>query len=589
MAFVRKRDPINFSKATALAALSILLSGALTGTAGAGKLADLPRLLANAKCDTLLYPIPDWIKDIEAQCKTNPVLKKRVESLTHYFVTGKSDVGGIEAELAFTLRDLRDEGLLKPVLAKALSEARKNPKFPAIPGNDSEIVAQFYGLIDAELISRGLSPLGMEGAFKPWTDLAAEQAKIIESSGKSKIGDANFLTELSNVARADFIAGHEIKILNEAPEAVSERERMINGAQKSIHVMTWALYGDEAGEHFANLLIKRHNDGIDVKIMVDGQTADRVGYRESIAKLRAAGVPVIEWRSKKNPYFGQHRKFLVVDAELGTGEALAGGRNFGNDYLHMGTKPDSPKWRDTDIVYSGPGVRKNARRFADLWNEQLDRLAADDTEHAQKYHDLKIDKKKARTEQRVKNAKGPIMAILDHTPNAAGYDPIYLALLKSIEASTKSIDISNAYVILTPGIKDALVRARARGVKVRIFTNSARSVDEPIVSIPILHSLAELLPYGVEIFVKQGDTLHSKFAIFDDELLFVMSYNLHPRSLRYEGESANVIFHKETALTMREAYEKDLAAAKPVKVAADLEIPANPLSDVAEKEFRDQL
>lgn len=546
---------------------------------------ELPRALANAPCATLLYPLKEWIKLVDS----NPVLKKRSELLTAYFSSGKTTQGQTEAELAFMLQDLRDQGMLRPVLAKALSEARKHPKFPKIPAGDAELVEQFYGLIDSELISKGLSPMGLKAAFKPWVELAAEQGRLLTESGKSMIGDSTFRFELAALTKGKFWKGHKIRILNEAKDAVTERTRMILGAKKSIHLMTWALYGDDAGDYFTDLLIKRHNEGIDVKVMVDGLTANRIGYRESIAKLRAAGIPVIEWRGKVNPYYGQHRKFMIVDAETGMGEVVAGGRNLGNDYLHMGKKPNSKKWSDMDIAYAGPAVRDTEMRFTALWNEQLDRLASEDPSRRAELQRMRLSEAKAHKAQTRYSKSGAVMAVLDHTPNPEGYDPIYLGILKSIEGATKSIDIANAYVILTPALKDAIIRARERGVRVRIFTNSATSVDEAIVSIPILRSLAELQPYGVEVYLKQGDTLHSKFMIFDDDLTWVMSYNLHPRSLRYEGETANVIFDALTAKTMREVYEQDLLAAKRATTLAELEIPNDPLSGMAEKEFRDQL
>jgi len=265
---------------------------------------------------------------------------------------------------------------------------------------------------------------------------------------------------------------------------------------------------------------------------------------------------------------------MTVDAETGAGEVIAGGRNLGDVYLHMGTKPDAQKWRDTDVIYQGPAVRENEIRFAKIWNEQSS--------------DVKMSEGKAQISQR-KIPNGVKMAVLDHTPNNEGLDPIYLGILKSIEGAKKSIDNATAYVILTPALRDAILKARARGVRVRVFTNSAKSVDEPIVSNPILRSLAVLLPHGVEIFIKKGDTLHSKFMVFDEELTWVMSYNLHPRSLRYESETANVIADAAFAEEMRAVYQTDLDQALPVKVLKALGILKSAFSDIAERGFRDQL
>ena len=240
------------------------------------------------------------------------------------------------------------------------------------------------------------------------------------------------------------------------------------------------------------------------------------------------------------------------------------------------------------MLFKGPPVQDSAQLFRKIWNEQCDRLASVKTADADRYTALKIDGSRVSQTQNKYEASVELLGLLDHSPKADGFDAIYMGIMKSIEASKKTIDIANAYVILTPGMKNALLRARERGVKVRILTNSSKSVDEPIVSAPILKSLAEMLPSKCEIYVKNGDTLHSKYAVFDGQLTWVMSYNLHPRSLRYEGEVANVIIDDGFAKSVTEAYEADLAIAKPIHVEADLDIPSSKLANVG-MHFFDQL
>lgn len=68
-----------------------------------------------------------------------------------------------------------------------------------------------------------------------------------------------------------------------------------------------------------------------------------------------------------------------------------------------------------------------------------------------------------------------------------------------------------------------------------------------------------------------------------------MSYNLHPRSLRYESGTANVIADAVFAEEMRSVYQTDLDQAVRVKTLKDLGIPKSAFSDIAERGFRDQL
>ena len=543
--------------------------------------------IEHARCGPQLYPIREWISAVES----NRVLSEHAKTIESLLL-GEKTISGPEAqaEIVSLLKDLRDSDQLKPGLARALDEAKKDPRFPKLPpGKEAEAIDQFCLYVDAELTARGFSRDGTIAAFKPWDQLAKEQAALIRSSGTSAVTDPGFQTEFEKLLHTTFSDGNEIEVLSDAKSALDRRIDLIQRAKKSVYLMTWAMYGDTAGELFADLLIRRFREGVDVRIIVDGQTAERIGYRESLEKLEAAGVPVVRYRTKKNPFFGQHRKFLLADVETGEGEAIAGGRNLGDVYLHTSPDPKAPKWRDTDIEYRGPAVRKNSIRFGQVWNEQMGALAAAHPEDSKKYQDLVLPSARTRTIQKTHGNLGR-MAVIDHTPNAGGYDPIYLAILKAIYGARKTIDITNAYVISTPAFRDALVRAKSANpnLRIRVFTNSAKSVDEPVVSVPILTSVADLLDHGIEVYLKQGDTLHAKDLIVDGYLSAVMSYNLHPRSLRYEGETANFMLDQATANRLTLDLENDLKLAKRARTVEDLEIPKSKLAPIAEQ-FRDQL
>jgi phosphatidylserine/phosphatidylglycerophosphate/cardiolipin synthase-like enzyme len=180
-------------------------------------------------------------------------------------------------------------------------------------------------------------------------------------------------------------------------------------------------------------------------------------------------------------------------------------------------------------------------------------------------------------------------AVVNHVPGPDGDAHILLGTLKAIEGATESVDIENAYFITTPAIQQALFDALERGVKVRLLTNSDQSVDEPIVSAPIMGSLPALIEKGAEVYVKQGDTLHSKFMVVDGHFAQVGSYNLHPRSHRYEGELMIHVLDDDFAGDMTDAFQKDLDSAIHLEHASDVEVPKTALSALADRYFFDQL
>ena len=75
--------------------------------------------------------------------------------------------------------------------------------------------------------------------------------------------------------------------------------------------------------------------------------------------------------------------------------------------------------------------------------------------------------------------------------------------------------------------------------------------------------------------MKIGDTLHSKFLVIDENFSMVMSYNLHPRSERIEGEMAIASFDKKLAQDLTATFADDISATKATKVnnASEIVLP----------------
>ena len=124
-----------------------------------------------------------------------------------------------------------------------------------------------------------------------------------------------------------------------------------------------------------------------------------------------------------------------------------------------------------------------------------------------------------------------------------------------------------------------------------MLTNSNISVDEPLVSEPIMKSLPALVESGAEVYLKKGDTLHSKFMVVDDSFVSVSSLNLHPRSLFYDTEVAVNVIDEDAAMKLRSTFEEDLASelAKKIEKPQDLAVNSKWYNRFIERYFRDHL
>ncbi|MDD2806520.1 MAG: phosphatidylserine/phosphatidylglycerophosphate/cardiolipin synthase family protein [Elusimicrobiales bacterium] len=459
-------------------------------------------------------------------------------------------------------------------LVPALEHALRSPlmaKFlpPLPPAKREDYIKKFPRMIAAQLEGGGY--VRGAQAFEEWEKMSERHIGLMKASkfkpqakAASLFTHPGYLAELEEITRVPFSAGHSVEPLVNGPASFAARERIIRGARRSVYLMVWGFYDDVTGKITRDLLIAKKNEGLDVRVMVDGNISNFLG-KESFAALAEAGVPVARFWDAERKYDGMHSKILVVDGET----AVTGGMNIGDKYSHL--NPDSHHWRDTDVLFSGPAAADAERIFAATWNG----VAA-----SQNLEPLTAAGSAA--------AAGPVRAALVYQ-RADAEPAIYLSLLKAIYGATSSVNIENAYFVTIPSLKTALSEAVERGVKVRILTNSAQSNNEPILTSFILESLAEMKAAGAEIYVKEGETLHSKFLTVDGLFATVGSYNFHPKSIRHEREVTLHVVDRDFAGQMEAVFAQDIAAARPIADSAELGLKDNPLNYLARRYMFDQL
>jgi phosphatidylserine/phosphatidylglycerophosphate/cardiolipin synthase-like enzyme len=441
--------------------------------------------------------------------------------------------------------------------------------------------------------------------FASWTAVETYlNGQLANGGNDDPVGTRGFLADVERLTKVPFVAydvgpdtaacrpvDAELKprdvplatcVLRNGEASFAARDKLLAGAQKSIWVDSWAIYEDFTGRRYGDKLIalKQANPALDIRVAVDGATADRPTYKAVVDSLAAANIPVVRFRHADDVArrgYGLHRKMLIVDQSA----VIIGGMNFGDEYSRI--NPDSApvnKWRDTDILVLGQkAAAQAARTYARAWNnfrpgEITDVPAEPDAGGAEN-----------------------LVAFVDHDPSTSvstvggkkvTYDPIYLATLRAIKGARRTIDISNAYYIATAPIEDALVDAvQKRHVRLRIHTNSKESVDDPSLVKPILTGLARLKavdPARVEIYLRQVSTLHSKYLVVDGNFGWVGSYNLHPRSYWYEGETVLAFSGADLGGKVQAMFEQDVSDQAEAKRAADadLVIPAGQQSDLTD-------
>ena len=151
-------------------------------------------------------------------------------------------------------------------------------------------------------------------------------------------------------------------------------------------------------------------------------------------------------------------------------------------------------------------------------------------------------------------------------------DTVVDGLLQLMGQTQRDLLIISPYFVPGPDMKQAFAAARARGVRVRVLTNSLASNDAPIAHAGYARHRTELLAMGVELYEMRSELpgvlsgslgstgssggkggsaggsmgssramLHSKLLIMDGRLLAIGSMNLDIRSQRQNTEIALLI------------------------------------------------
>jgi cardiolipin synthase len=143
---------------------------------------------------------------------------------------------------------------------------------------------------------------------------------------------------------------------------------------------------------------------------------------------------------------------------------------------------------------------------------------------------------------------------------SGGSASMRLMYLTAITAAARSIDIFAAYFIPDRLMTDELVKARRRGVRIRVLVPD-KSTDSKVVRVISKREWGPLLESGIEISTYEPTMLHTKMLIFDGLMVSVGSTNFDTRSFELNDEASLNVYDTEFAKQMTAVFEADLKSA----------------------------
>jgi cardiolipin synthase C len=410
--------------------------------------------------------------------------------------------------------------------------------------------------------------------------------------------------------------------LEEGDVSLVTRAWLTEAAEHTIDAQYFIFSGDNVGLIAVDYLLRAADRGVHVRLLVD----DFMLEAEGEALLALDAHPNLDIRlynpsaniGKTLPRklfnlttdfrgFNQrmHNKTFIVDGTV----AITGGRNIADEYFDYDHEYN---FRDRDVLLLGGASVELQRSFNLFWDNALSvpigslvrSTVAPDTATAYRYlHDYACDPDNfwPQVRDRIKSVPVAFARMLDSgavvwsdsvtfvtdlpgknagTGGMAGGGASTDALIRLIKGARTSVTIQSPYLVTTPLSQGLFREAIARGVRVRILTNSLASTDNVEAFSGYQRERDTLLKIGVEIYEFKPDAqvrrqvmtgalqatldyaptfgLHAKSMVVDDDIAVIGTFNLDPRSANLNTECFAVIRDARFAGALRHAMDVDM-------------------------------
>src|SRR5918993_388590 len=429
-----------------------------------------------------------------------------------------------------------------------------------------------------------------------------------------------------------------VYVLETGTEALLARAWLADHAKESVEVQYFIWSTDNIGILAAEALLRAAERGVRVRVIVDDLLIDAPD-KSLLALARhpkidiriynpqtSVGVPLhkrllnvlTDFRGVNQR---MHDKTLVVDGKI----AITGGRNMAAEYFDYNHRYN---FRDRDVLLLGETVKEMRASFERFWNSDITakvedlygRLGA-----MQKYVRVNDDEIQQVYRALHEYAKSPenfapeVRAAIAATPDSFarvsqsmrwskvefisdqpgknenqfrldGGGQTASALGKLVQGARTRVVIQSPYLVVSDRALELFRQITARGVTVRINTNSLASTDNLAAFSGYRNQRAELLKMGLQIYeykpapevqvklMQRSPTatkkmpvfaLHAKTIVVDSKTVYVGTFNFDPRSENLNTEVGAIIHDEVLARAVEASIETDMAPGNSWNAAKD--------------------
>ena len=350
-------------------------------------------------------------------------------------------------------------------------------------------------------------------------------------------------------------SGHEVRLLQGGGEFFPALVQAMDAATREVRLETYIFDLTGEGEAVAHALERAARRGLRVMVVADGfgsaplppaweeRFLDAgVAWRVYAPLGRFGVLWPGNWRRL-------HRKLCLIDSEV----AFCGGINILDDFhdpnhgalesprLDFGVRVTGPLVADVEVAMTRLWLRMQAMhdfRRARLGGALFSLRASGNPPATQA--------KKATAEPERHRTQAALL-LRDNLRNRARIERAYR---RAIGHAREEVIIANAYFVPGRKMRNALVSAARRGVKVQLLLQGRYEYFMQYYAARPIYGA--LLRAGVEVYEYSASFLHAKVAVIDGHWATVGSSNLDPLSLLLAREANIVIEDPQFAARLRE-------------------------------------
>lgn len=364
---------------------------------------------------------------------------------------------------------------------------------------------------------------------------------------------------LHKMNRAYPLSGNNVEIITDFQTMSDRLIADIGSARQHINMLFFKFEDDEVGRRIADALIKKAEEGVQVRLIYD-DAGNLMVPRRFYKKLRKHGLQVRGFIKIFLPILSRdynsrnHRKVVVIDGKVG----YMGGMNIAQRYAE-GLKWGI--WRDTQIRIMGPAVSELQTSFLTDW-----KFTKGDTPDLGLMYPYNAP------------CGNTLMQIVTGGPMDK-WNAMMQAYMTAIVSARSYAYLQSPYFIPPEPIMKVLQNAALGGVDVRVMIpyRGDKGVLPPWAS---RSYIKEALNAGISMYLYRKGYMHAKTLVIDDSLVTIGSTNLDFRGFEQDFEINAFMYDENLARQQHDLFIEDQ---KDAELIDPLEWDKRPLLDKAKE------